>query len=326
MAWPEWLAADVAVTIAEEQLWVQTRQAKEAQSVPAYVTYQAGTQNVLAIGSEAAAMFGKNPDSITVHRIFNEGCFDEPSHGIALFAHALKMALPRRSLFPPRVIVVARSMPRIRECVQSITTRSGVRGTYVCEFGMATAIGLGLAVHEPSVRAVMHWDQDWFEFGVFSLAGVLAKCTEASGVGHPIDDIRCHVSLTQQLLPDRAGLLERVKAAGLTGACESEVPGWEAWLGRADSGRRRTIGITPDTLRIGAEPAVVRVAEMVKECIRKLSRDQFAELGRTEILLTGTGAEIQGLAGLLGLALWTEGDAQGESGSSSSAWCAQGSR
>lgn len=299
MIWPEWLAADVAVTMAEEQLWVQARQAKEAQSVPACVAYQTGTQKLLAIGSEAAAMFGKDTDSLKVYRVFNEGSFDEASHAIALFSHALRMALPRRSLISPRLVVVARSMPRIQECAQSIAHRCGARGVYICEFGMATAIGLGLAVHEPCVRGVMHWDQDWFEFGVFNLAGVLAKCTGAIGVGHLIDDIRCHVSLTQQLLPDRVELLERVKTGGLTGALASELPGWEAWLGRSESGRRRSIEITSDTLLTGATPSVVRVAEVIKECVRKLARDQFADLTRTEIFLTGTGADVPGLAGLL---------------------------
>jgi len=58
--------------------------------------------------------------------------------------------------------------------VKQMAVGGGAREVFLIEMGMATAIGMQLDVQKPELKAVLTISDDWFEFAIISLAGVLA--------------------------------------------------------------------------------------------------------------------------------------------------------
>ena len=107
------------------------------------------------------------------------------------------------------------------------------------------------------------------------------------------------IAHSSQLVSVDVKLRDQLFAAGLSPGAVTELPGWEAWLGKAELGRLQMSNISADTLAIGITPSLVRIAESVKEALESLTKEKRYELSRGEILLCGQGSGIQSLRQLL---------------------------
>jgi rod shape-determining protein MreB and related proteins len=291
---------DVAVALVDDTFIFTTKTQEAPLVVPAYVAIQTGTTRVLACGAEAKSMLGKEPDNISVIRVLVEGKVVGPEYATALFAFGLKNLAEKSWLIRPRVIIACRVTDEPGKlAISTMATKGGARESYLIEMGMATAIGMRLEVQAPEIKAVLSISDDWFEFSVISLAGVLSGVSGAIGSQTFVEDIQNHLTLAHQFRPELETLAAQLHTGGVNPPTVSELPGWETWSGRSEHGRIISKSVSRDELTLGMMPSLVRLTERLKSAIRKLSNEKQYQLSLTKIHATGSALKISGLAQLI---------------------------
>ncbi len=288
------LPKDVAVSLVDDSFIFSTRAQSSPLILPAYVAIQTGTANVLACGEEARAMLGREPNNISVVKVLTEGGLADHEAATSLFRFGMRKLLGS-TLIRPRVIVALRSHDLIKIPVKEMATAGGAREVYLIEMGMATAIGMQLDVQKPEIQAVLSISDDWFEFSIISLAGVLSGTTGSVGTRIFVEDIQNHIALLRQFRPESATLRAQLMANGLRADSIVDVPGWEVWAGRTEQGRLTSQSISQDNLTIGMLPSLIRMTERIKAAVREMSDDKQQQLSRTTIHGTGSAMRIPGL-------------------------------
>lgn len=298
---------DVAVSLVDDSLIFTTEGQSAPLVLPAYVAVQTGTERVLAYGDEAKSMLGREPKSISVIRVLEEGIVADHNGASALFRIGLKLVLGKFILIRPRVIIACRSGNLGKMSVKNMAISGGAREVFLIEMGMAAAIGMNLDVQKPEIKAILSVSDDWFEFAIISLAGVLAGVNGAIGTKSFVEDIQNHVSLLREFRPETAAIESQLSSGGLQASAAINIPGWEVWAGRSEQGRRTTQSITIEDLTIGMMPSLIRMTERIKDGIRSLTAEKQSQLGGVTIYATGSAMRIPGLsqviASQLGLAM-----------------------
>ena len=290
---------DVAIALVDDAFLFGTGKSDGILVLPAYAAVQTGTNRVLACGEEAKAMLGRTPDNISVSRVLVEGLIADQHLAEALVRFGLRRLLGRALLIRPRVVVAIRSWEPGKWPAMRMATAGGAREAFLIEAGMATAIGMRLDVQQPEIKAVITVSDDWFEFAVISLAGVLAGANGTIGTHAFVEDIRNHLTLSRQFCPDAVALASQLESAGVNPRTASDVAGWETWTGRSELGRQQTQTVSVDDLTIGMMPSLVRLTERLKSAIRGLSNDQQYQMSRATIHATGSAMRIPGLAQMI---------------------------
>jgi len=291
---------DIAVALVDDTFIFTTKTQETPLVLPAYVAVQTGTKRILACGSEAKAMLGKEPDNISVVRVLVEGKVIDPECATALFAFGMKNLPEGRGLIRPRVIIACLVTDEPGKlAIQTMAAKGGARETYLMEMGMATAIGMKLEVQAPELKAVLSISDDWFEFSIISLAGVLSGVNGAIGSQTFVEDIQNHLTLVHQFRPESEPLTSQLFAGGVSASAVRNLPGWETWVGRTEQGRITSKNVSKEELTLGMMPSLVRLTERLKSAIRKLSNEKQYQLSLTKIHATGSALKIPGLAQLI---------------------------
>ena len=289
------LSKDVAVSLVDDSFIFSTLDLEAPLVLPAYVAIQSGTSNVLACGEEARAMLGREPNNINVIKVLVEGGLYDSFAATSLFRFGMKQ-VPNSALVKPRIIAAVRSYDLLKNSVQRMAVDGGAREVYLMEMGLvATAIGMQLDVEKPDIKSVLTISEDWFEFSIISLAGILAGVNGNIGVNTFVEDIQNHISLRSQFRPEFEMLRSQLISDGINSDFIAETSGWEVWSGRSEQGRMMTQKVTKEELSVGMSPSLIRMCEKIKSAIRELPDSKQAQLSRTTIHATGDAMKIHGL-------------------------------
>ncbi|MEI6149715.1 MAG: rod shape-determining protein [bacterium] len=290
---------DAAVSLVDDSFIFCTQTQACPLVLPAYVAIQTGTNRILACGQEAKAMLGREPNNISVVRVLVEGVVADQQVAEALFRFGLRKLLGGTMLVRPRVLIAFRTYDPGKWSVQNMATMGGAREVYLIEMGMATAIGMQLDVQKPELKAVLSISDDWFEFSVISLAGVLSGANGAIGARAFVEDIQNHFTLIRQFRPEFAALDSQLQSGGVNPRAVVDLPGWETWSGRTEQGRLTVQNASRDEITVGMMPSLVRLTERLKAAIRSLPNEKQSQFSRATIHATGAAAQIPGLTQLI---------------------------
>ncbi|MEK7164296.1 MAG: rod shape-determining protein, partial [Patescibacteria group bacterium] len=122
---------------------------------PSVVARHKKTKQILAIGTEAKNMLGRNPASIEVVRPLKDGVIADFDATEAMLKHYVMQVHDTGHWVPriprPRVVVgIPSGVTEVeRRAVQEAALSAGARQAYLIEEPMAAAIGAGLPVEQP---------------------------------------------------------------------------------------------------------------------------------------------------------------------------------
>ncbi len=286
---------DIAIALVDDAFIFCEKKQEEPFVIPVYVAIETQSERVLAIGEEAKAMLNATPPNITVRRVMANGIPGDVNTTRTVLLHGLKKIMGARLYFnKPRLIVTTRSFPA-NTFLLRLVLEGDFRSLYFMEIGMATAIGMKLEVQEPEFKAVFQLYDDWFDFSLISLAGIVAQAEGPIGWRSLVEDIQNHCILAQHFRPDAAAVEANLFASGVRPDGAAEVNGWEAWTGRMETGRHLAGALSPEDITTGLTPSLVRIVERIKQCIRSLTPEQQSGLQHVIIHACGSGMTIPGL-------------------------------
>ena len=124
---------------------------------PSVVAVNNNTGQVLAVGLDAKQMIGRTPGNITAIRPLKDGVIADFETTQGMLKYFMRKAVGNNPLTKPRVVIcVPSGVTEVeKRAVVDSAMSAGAKEAYLIEEPMASAIGAGLPVAEPSGSMVV---------------------------------------------------------------------------------------------------------------------------------------------------------------------------
>jgi len=146
---------------------------------PTVVARRKKSKELLAVGSEAKKMLGKNPESIEVIKPLADGVISDFDATRDMLSHYFKQIHQHVGLMPklarPKVLVgIPSGVTEVeKRAVQDAALSAGARKALLVEEPMAAAIGAGISVNKPDGQLILDIGGGTTEIAVISLGGIV---------------------------------------------------------------------------------------------------------------------------------------------------------
>lgn len=267
---------------------------------PSVVALNTKTNRVVAVGSEAREMLGRNPGHIKVVRPLVDGVISDFDVTEEMLAYLIRKAESKsKKFFRPRVIVgVPSGITNVEHrAVYDAAHNAGAREVYIIEEPMAAAVGLGLPVLDPIGSMVIDIGGGTTDIAVISLSGVVqSKNLKIAGDKLNQDIINYLRDEFKILVGEKTAEEIKIKIGVINDheQMESEVRGRDIITGLP-----RQIMINNHDIREAIGESISILIEGVKEVLEKTPPEIVSDVMQRGISLVGGGAMIGGLDELL---------------------------
>ncbi len=257
---------------------------------------------VLAVGEEAKQMVGRTPGHIEATRPLRDGVIADFGIAEEMIKHFIRKVHNRSSFARPEMIVCVPSGSTAveRRAIEEATLHAGARRVGLIEEPMAAAIGAGLPVTEPTGSMVVDIGGGTTEVAVLSLGGIVHSQSVRVG-GDRMDEaivryIRGHHNL---LIGDSSA--ERIKKAIGSASVPEDGEGRTLGIKGRDlvSGVPKELVISQRQIAESLSEPVGQIVDAVKSALEKMPPELAADIVDKGIVLTGGGALLGDLDGVL---------------------------
>jgi len=268
---------------------------------PSVVAINTHTKEVQAVGKEAKEMLGRAPGGIEAIRPMKDGViahFDITEKMIRHFIHCVNNN--RRPMMKPKVVIAIPSgvteveKRAVRESAES----AGAREVFLIEEPMAAAIGVGLAIQEPSGCMIIDIGGGTTEVAIISLSGIVYSKSVRIAGDEMDEAIISYVKHKYNLLIGER-MAEHVKitigsAYPMEKKMTMEVKGRDLVAGIP-----KTLIITDEEIREALAETFVTIVEAVKITLERTPPELAADIVDRGVVVAGGGAMIKGIDALL---------------------------
>lgn len=291
------MGRDLAVDLGTANTLVYVKGRGIVVDEPSVVAIEEGSGAVIAVGARAKDMLGRTPDEVQALRPLSDGVIADFEATEDMLRHFIQRAQPRRALAKPRVVVcVPSGITGVeRRAVEDAGYAAGARRVFLIEEPMAAAIGAGLPVYEAAGSMVVDIGGGTTEVAVISLGGVVVSMSARVG-GDAMDDaiiqyLKKHYSL---LLGERTA--ERLKLTIGSAYPTPDEPDAEIRGRDLVSGLPRTVVVSAHEVREALDGPVTDIIDALRTTLDRTPPELAGDVMDRGIVLTGGGAQLQGLA------------------------------
>ncbi|SVC45172.1 uncharacterized protein METZ01_LOCUS298026, partial [marine metagenome] len=263
---------------------------------PSIVARRAATKKVIAVGTEAKEMVGRENSEIQIIRPLKDGVIADFEVTEEMIRHFIRKVQKNKLFVRPKIVVSvpSGSTEVEKRAVRNSCERVGAREVYLVSEPMAAAIGIGLPVEQAIGSMVIDVGGGTTEIAVIALSGIVEH-----------ESLRIAGDAMDQALIDWM----RKKYNLMIGARGAEILKWEigsAMLLESEEeapvrGRDMVAGI-PKTLQVGSleirEALSAPVSQIVAGVRRVLERtppELAADILDRGMVLSGGGGKMRGL-------------------------------
>lgn len=267
---------------------------------PSAVAINKYTGEVLAVGTEAYKLLGREPHDTNVFRPVRNGTiadFEAAEKMLSAFIRAAHGNRSKRS----RLVV---GVPGASTALEQRSVRDAARDAKasrvdLVDEGLAAALGAGLSVDNEQAHLIVDIGGGTTNIAVVG-SGVIITSTSLEVAGNKMDEaIQGFVrSKYEMQIGERtaeeikkelgAGVSENVEE--IASAQKFEIVG----KGLTD-GMGKVVMLSASEVREALEPVIVEIVAAVRRAIEESQPDVTADIYRTGILLTGGGSLLKGL-------------------------------
>ena len=269
---------------------------------PSAVAVSTGEEReIIEIGSRAMLMLGRTPGQLAVNYPMRDGVISDMELAEAMIRYCIREALGRKP--GPMGIRLALCLPL---CVSDIERRAlleaaknaGAREITVLNEGLAAAIGAGLPVTEPVGHMVVDMGGGTTDAAVVVLGGIAAHKSVRIGGTHLDRAIVEYIGREYRMsIGERTA--EQVKmtigSALLGGEEHMQLRGRNM-----DTGLPESIVVGRGEISYAVKNQVKDIVSAIKETLSETPPELAGDIYATGITLTGGGANLDGIAELVG--------------------------
>ena len=262
---------------------------------PSVVAIQAGTKNVLAVGSEARAMLGRTPGNIEAIRPMKDGVIADFDITEAMLRYFINKVHHRKLVQPRVVVAVPSGITEVeRRAVEDSVVHAGASEFYPIKQPLAAAIGAGLPVAEPAGNMVVDIGGGTSEIAVISLANIV-QCNSLRVGGDKFDSaITAHMKRAHNLaIGERTAEEIKLKigsAFPLDEEMTMEVKGRDL-----SQGLPRTLTARSEEIRDALKEPLASILDSIRQLLEQCPPELSGDLVDRGIVLAGGGALLRGI-------------------------------
>ena len=267
---------------------------------PSVVAVSTRDSKIVAVGSDAADMLGRVPESIRVFRPVRDGVIADYFVTMFMLRHFIRKVVGRNPLFRPQVMM--RSPKGItsveRRAVYDAAVNAGAKEAYLIPEPLAAAYGAGLPIHTPTGNMVVDIGGGTTEAAVISMNDIVVWSSVRVG-GNRIDQAIINYLRKKYNLIIGDQTAEELKiqigsAMPLEDELSMEVRGRDQVKGLP-----RTITVTSEEVTEAITDPLRQVVNIVKQTLEKTPPELASDIIDRGIVLTGGSAQLRNMDQLL---------------------------
>jgi rod shape-determining protein MreB len=295
--WRNLVSDTMAIDIGSTSVIIAVRGRGVVVDEPAVVAVNKLSGETVAIGREAREMQGRESRDVTLVAPLVDGVVADFERTQKMLDHFVRKARSGFSHFSRRAVMsVLSGITQVEQrALLSAAEEAHIGRVYMVEEGLAAAIGAGVSVEDKNASAVV--DIGGGTTNVAVVARGMIVYAQAERVGSLdideaiIDRLRRHHGLIIG-----APTAERLKIE-LGSAIEPSNPGRALNIKGRDvqTGAPRAVEITSEEVCIAADGVVRRLSRVVNRALGELQPEVAADLYDRGLILTGGGAQLEGL-------------------------------
>jgi len=267
---------------------------------PSVVAVSMRDSKIVAVGSDAADMLGRVPDSIKVFRPVRDGVIADYFVTTSMLRHFIRKVVGRNPLFRPLVMM---SSPKgitsvERRAVYDAAINAGSKEAYLIPEPLAAAYGAGLPIHTPTGNMVVDIGGGTTEAAVISMNDIAVWSSVRVG-GNRIDQaIISYIRKKYNLvIGDQTAENLKIQIGSAT-PLEDELT--QAVRGRDQvSGLPKTISITSEEVTEAIVEPMRSIINAVKQTLEKTPPELASDIIDRGIVLTGGSSQLRNVEKML---------------------------
>jgi rod shape-determining protein MreB len=282
---------DLAIDLGTANTCVFARGQGIVLNEPSIVAFNTVSAKVEAVGTEAKAMLGRTPTSITAIKPMRDGVIADFEAAEKMLGYFIRKANGSRRFIRPRLVIgVPSEITQVeRRAVKDSAYRAKASEVHLVEEGMAAAIGAGMPITEASGSMIVDIGGGTTDIAVISLAGVVYS-RSVRVAGNVMDEAIINYVKREKDLLIGERTAEQIKielgsAAPLTTPREMEVKGRHVM-----EGRPVTAMLTDSEIREALDEPVRQIVQAVRNALEQTPPELSADICDRGIMLSGGGA------------------------------------
>ena len=287
---------DLAIDLGTANTCVFARGQGIVLSEPSIVAFNRISDKIEAVGTEAKAMVGRTPGSITAIKPMRDGVIADFDAAEKMLGYFIKKAHGRRRFVRPRVVIgVPSQITQVeRRAVKDSAYRAKASEVHLIEEGMAAAIGAGMPITEASGNMIVDIGGGTTDIAVISLAGVVYS-RSVRVAGNSMDEaISNYVKREKDLLiGERTAEIVKMElgsASPLPMRREMEVKGRHVLAGKPV-----TVVLNDEEIREALADPVRQIVAAVRAALEQTPPELSADICDRGIVLSGGGALLRNM-------------------------------
>ncbi len=294
---------DLAIDLGTANTLVYVKGRGIVSSEPSVVAVQKdsrGMKKVLAVGKEAKRMLGRTPGSIMAIRPMKDGVIADFEVTEAMLRYFIARVHNRKTLVRSRVIIgVPSGITQVeKRAIRESAESAGAREVYLIEEPMASAIGAGLPITEPSGNMIVDIGGGTTEVAVISLSGIVYSKSVRVG-GDKMDEAISQFIKRKYNLLIGERTAELIKMQIGTAYPEEELKTMEIKGRDLVAGIPKTLEINSEEVREALAEPINAIVEAVRIALERTPPELAADIVDKGIVLAGGGALLRNLDILL---------------------------
>ena len=262
---------------------------------PSVVAIEAGTTNVLAVGTEAKKMLGRCPGNIVAIRPMKDGVIADFEVTESMLRYFIQKVHHRKLIAPRVVVAVPSGITEVeKRAVKDSATHAGAREVYLIEQPMASAIGVGMPVEEPAGNMIVDIGGGTCEIAIISLAGIVFSRSLRVGGDEFDETIIAHMKRAYNLMIGERTAEEIKIRVGSAYPLDEELT-MEVKGRDLSAGLPKTVTIRSEEIREALKEPLSSILESVRITLERCPPELAADLVDRGIMLAGGGALLRSI-------------------------------
>ncbi len=268
---------------------------------PSVIAIDSITGEILEVGIEAKKMLGKTPATIKAIRPMKDGVIADYDTALAMLRYFIGK-VRRMSLFKPRVVIgIPAGITEVeRRAIVEAGAEAGASRVFLLEEPMATAIGAGLNVEEPTGNMVIDIGGGTTEVAVISL-GSIVTWESIRIAGDEMDEAIMQYVRDMYRMSIGERTAERVKIDIGNVYSDPAYDELETVVIGVDlsSGLPRKITLKGGEVREALKEAVNAIVDSVRSTLDRTPPELVSDIVERGIIISGGGSLLRGIDRLI---------------------------
>lgn len=267
---------------------------------PSVVAIETKTEKVLAVGTNARQMEGKEPPGIRTIRPLRDGVIADFNAAEQMIRGLVKLVTKKSWFAPPslRMVVCIPSGSTEVEirAVRDSSEKANGRDVYLIYEPMAAALGIGLDVEAPEGNMIVDIGGGTTEIAVISLGGLVSNKSIRVAGDDLTADIQDHMSRVHNLKVGPA-MAERIKINVGSALTELENPP-EDFIVRGPNKMTALpmeVPVSYQEVSHCIEKTISKMEAAILSALEQTPPELYADIVKNGIYLAGGGALLRGL-------------------------------